>query len=70
MVNTEEGGDDVKSARPLCPGLHTCYNGRYRGKQSRKVKQIPESRPQFGLQAATCLHEAGIGSNRGSETPR
>ena len=27
----EEGGDDVKSARPLRPGLHTCYNGRYRG---------------------------------------
>ena len=25
----EEGGDDVKSARPLRPGLHTCYNGRY-----------------------------------------
>ena len=23
----EEGGDDVKSARPLRPGLHTCYNG-------------------------------------------
>ncbi len=22
----EEGGNDVKSARPLCPGLHTCYN--------------------------------------------
>ena len=30
-VRCEEGGDDVKSARPLCPGLHTCYNGRYRG---------------------------------------
>ncbi len=28
-VNREEGGDDVKSARPLCPGPHTCYNGRY-----------------------------------------
>ena len=28
----EEGGDDVKSARPLRPGRHTCYNGRYRGK--------------------------------------
>ena len=28
---SEEGGDDVKSARPLRPGLHTCYNGRYRG---------------------------------------
>ena len=27
----EEGGDDVKSARPLCLGLHTCYNGRHRG---------------------------------------
>ena len=23
----EEGGDDVKSARPLRPGRHTCYNG-------------------------------------------
>ena len=23
----EEGGDDVKSARPLRPGPHTCYNG-------------------------------------------
>ena len=30
-VRCEEGGDDVKSARPLHPGLHTCYNGRYRG---------------------------------------
>ncbi len=26
----EEGGDDVKSSWPLCPGLHTCYNGRYK----------------------------------------
>ena len=26
-VRCEEGGDDVKSARPLRPGLHTCYNG-------------------------------------------
>jgi len=23
----EEGGDDVKSARRLCPGQHTSYNG-------------------------------------------
>ena len=30
-VSREEGGDDVKSSRPLCLGLHTCYNGRYRG---------------------------------------
>ena len=27
----EEGGDDVKSSWPLCPGRHTCYNGRYKG---------------------------------------
>ena len=31
VVRCEEGGDDVKSARPLRPGLHTCYNGGYRG---------------------------------------
>ena len=39
--NQEEGGDDVKSVCPLCPGLHTCYNGRYKGSRSRKVKPIP-----------------------------
>ena len=31
-ASCEEGGDDVKSARPLRPGRHTCYNGRYSGK--------------------------------------
>ena len=31
VVRCEEGGDDVKSARPLRPGLHTCYNGGYSG---------------------------------------
>ena len=31
-ASSEEGGDDVKSARPLRPGRHTCYNGRYSGK--------------------------------------
>ena len=35
----EEGGDDVKSSWPLCPGLHTCYNGWYRVKRSREVEQ-------------------------------
>ena len=29
--NVEEGGDDVKSSWPLCPGLHTYYNGIDRG---------------------------------------
>jgi hypothetical protein len=38
----EEGGDDVKSSWPLCPGLHTCYNGYYRGQQYREEEQIPK----------------------------
>ncbi len=29
-ASCEEGGDDVKSARPLRPGLHTDYNVGYR----------------------------------------
>ncbi|KAH0453037.1 hypothetical protein IEQ34_017361 [Dendrobium chrysotoxum] len=32
----EEGEDDVKSSCPLCPGRHTCYNGRDKGSRSRK----------------------------------
>jgi hypothetical protein len=34
---SEEGGDDVKSSWPLCPGLHTYYNGRYRALQNGDV---------------------------------
>src|SRR5690625_2237411 len=40
----EEGGDDVKSSWPLWPGLHTCYNGRYRGWPTREGEHLPESR--------------------------
>ena len=39
-VNQEEGEDDVKSAWPLCPGLHTRYNGRYNRLPHREVKLI------------------------------
>ena len=35
-VNSEEGGDDVKSSCPLCPGLQTRYNGRYKGSLARE----------------------------------
>jgi hypothetical protein len=63
----EEGGDDVKSAWPLYPGLQTCYNGWYRVKQSREVEQNTESQSQFGLQSETRLYEVGIASNRISE---
>ncbi len=38
----EEGGDDVKSSWPLRPGLHTYYNGQYRGLQDREVERIPK----------------------------
>ena len=65
-VKPEEGGDDVKSSCPLCPGPHTCYNGRYRGLRPREGERIPQSRPQFGSEAATRLREAGVASNRGS----
>src|ERR1700684_3852450 len=69
-VKPEEGGDDVKSSWPLCPGLHTCYNGTYKGKPTREREQIPKKVPQFRLQAATRLHEVGIASNRRSATLR
>ena len=62
-VKPEEGGDDVKSSWPLYPGLHTCYNGRYRGLPTREGELISESRSQFGLKSAIRLHEAGIASN-------
>ena len=69
-VNSEEGGDDVRSSCPLRPGLHACYNGRYNGMRHCEVERIPENRSQFGLESATRLHEGGVASNRGSATPR
>src|SRR6185312_5677715 len=66
-VKPEEGGDDVKSSWPLCLGLHTCYNGRYKGLRRREPEPIPENRSQFGSKSATRLREVGIASNRGSE---
>ena len=39
-VNSEEGGDDVKSSCPLCLGLQTCYNGRYKALRHREMKRI------------------------------
>ena len=43
IARCEEGGDDVKSARPLRPGLHTCYNGGYRMQLSRERWPIIKS---------------------------
>ena len=41
----EEGGDDVKSARPLRPGLHTCYNGGHSELVHGDVHRIMKSPP-------------------------
>jgi hypothetical protein len=42
-IKPAEGGDEVKSACPLCPGLHTRYNGRYNRLQNREVEPIPKT---------------------------
>ena len=65
-VNSEEGGDDVRSSCPLRPGLHACYNGRYKELRACEGERISESRSQFGLGSATRPHEVGIASNRRS----
>ncbi len=66
----EEGGDDVKSVRPLRPGRHTCYNPCYKALPSREVELIAKKQGQFGLEAAIRLHEAGIASRRASAMAR
>ena len=43
-ASREEGGDDVKSARPLRPGRHTCYNGGYSGKPAGDRARNPKTR--------------------------
>ena len=48
----KEGGEDVKSARPLCPGLHTPYNGEYKEQQVGDGKQI--SKIRLSVQIAVC----------------
>jgi hypothetical protein len=48
-VKPEEGGDDVKSSRPLRPGRHTCYNAWYSASRTREGEPIAKSRAKFGL---------------------
>ena len=58
-VKPEEGGDDVKSSCPLCPGLHTCYNGRHNGLPTREGERIPKAGPSsdWRLQLASMKSE-------------
>ena len=67
---SEEGEDDVKSACPLRPGLHTCYNGQHKEMQRGDPKPTSKNWSQFRLQAETRLHEGGIASNRRSAIRR
>ena len=69
-VKPEEGGDDVKSAWPLRPGLHARYNGRDNGLPSGNVELIPQTSSQFGSWAATRPREGGVASNRRSAVLR
>ncbi len=56
----EEGGDDVKSSWPLWAGLHTCYNGRYRGLPTREGELIPKAgrSPDWSLQLDSMKSES------------
>ena len=52
----EEGEDDVKSAWPLYPGLHTRYNGHNNRSLSREVEPIPK----YGLSSDRRLQLAYV----------
>ena len=66
VVNTEEGGDAVKSSRPLCPGLQTLYNGEYRRLQDRGVEASPKHHTSSdrGLQYAHGKLESVVVANQ------
>jgi hypothetical protein len=51
---------------PYAWGFTHATMGGNKGLLTREGVRIPKIRPQFGLQAATRLHEAGIASNRRS----
>src|ERR1700733_10554978 len=65
-VNSEEGGDDVKSSCPLCPGLHTCYNGWDNAMQCRKVERTakPSLSSDRRLQLACVKSESLVNANQ------
>ena len=68
QINWEEGGDDVRSVWPLCPGLHSYYNAQYRGGRSREAEEILKTGPSSDCRLQPRLHEAGIASNGASAT--
>ncbi len=47
---SEGSGDDVRSAWPLCPGQHTCYNGADNGLPSGNAELIPSNGFSVGIE--------------------
>ena len=80
MLPASKVGDSWETARDNLEegGMTSCHHAPYvlgytrttmvgnRGKRSREAEQTPETRSQFGSQAATRLREVGIASNRRS----
>ena len=66
MTNRRKVGMTSNHHAPYVLGYTRATMAGTDGKRSREAERIPKSRSQFGLQAATRLHEVGIASNRGS----
>ena len=66
----EEGEDDVKSACPLYPGRHTCYNGRDNKMQPRESKLTSETRShvKFSLREKTLVRNEVFNLEHRTET--
>ena len=59
-MKSEEGGDDVKSSWPLCPGLHTYYNGRYKELRTRESKPTSKTGPSSDCSLQLDCMKVGI----------
>ena len=67
LTKRRKVGMTVKSSCPFMTwATHVLQLALNKEKQDREVEQNSETTSQFGLQAATRLHEVGIASNRGS----
>jgi hypothetical protein len=66
--NPEEGGDDVKSACPLRPGLLTRYNGRHRGQLRSDLELIPKAVPSSDCRLKLACMKAELLVTAGQHT--
>ena len=66
VINRRKVGMTSSPHGPYVWGYTRATMATTKGSEDREVEQIPKKAPQFGLESATRLHEAGIASNRGS----